>query len=178
MPSRPVLVACSLFVLAFGLDGINSMLSLIPGALTLYQPQNSLRLFTGTGMGLVIAAALYPAFNASVWRFTSQNPAIDTMRRFVMLLLLAGALDLILLTENPLLLYPLALISAAGVLLLLTMVYTMLWLMVFKAEKRYNQLKELAFALIGGATLALIQIGSLDVVRFFLTRTWEGFHIG
>jgi uncharacterized membrane protein len=178
MPRRSVLTAMALLVFAFGFDGINSFLSLLPGAPTLYEPQNSLRLFTGTGMGLVIALALFPAFNASVWRTTDPKPAIDSTRKFALLILLAVGLDLLLLLENPLLLYPLALASASGVLVLLTMVYTMFWLMVFRAEKRYNLVKELAYPLIGGVTLALIQIGLLDVVRFFFTGTWEGFHLG
>jgi len=59
MPPRGVLVFLGVLVLAFGVDGVNSYLHLFPGAPSLYEPGNLLRLLTGTGMGLVIALVLY-----------------------------------------------------------------------------------------------------------------------
>jgi hypothetical protein len=70
------------------------------------------------------------------------------------------------------------LISAFGVLVLLTMVYTMAWLMVLRLENRYTRLYELLLPLAGGFAMGLIQIGVLDLGRFLLTGTWDGFHIG
>ena len=35
----------------------------------------------------------------------------------------------------------------------------------------------MVYALIGGLTVALIQIGLLDFVRYLFTGTWEGFHL-
>jgi hypothetical protein len=151
---------------------------LIPDAPFLYKPENYIRLFTGTGMGLVLALALFPAFNSTVWEDSIKEPGIRNLSAFAVLAILALGLDLLVLLENPLLLYPLALISAAGVVLLLTMVYTMVWLMVFKAEKRYNQWKDLLYPLIGGLTIAIIQIGSLDFIRYLITGSWDGFHLG
>jgi hypothetical protein len=87
-------------------------------------------------------------------------------------------LDAVVYIENPLLLYPLALISAGGVMVILTLVYTMLWLVVLKRENRYNGFKDLLIPLIGGLGLAIIQIGLLDWLRFLITDTWDGFHIG
>jgi hypothetical protein len=75
-------------------------------------------------------------------------------------------------------LYPLALISAGGVIGLLTMVYSMVWIMVFRAENRYNRFKEMLIPLVGGLTVALLQVGLLDLLRYGLTGTWEGFHLG
>jgi hypothetical protein len=129
-------------------------------------------------MGLVIAAALYSAFNASVWRQADVRPAIEGLRKMGLIIGAALILDAVILTENPLLLYPLALISAGGVMVILTLVYTMLWLVILKRENRYNGIKELLIPLIGGLGLAIIQIGLLDWLRFLLTGSWEGFHIG
>ena len=42
----------------------------------LYEPSNVLRLFTGTGMGLIIASILYPAFIGSVYIDSDTQPAI------------------------------------------------------------------------------------------------------
>jgi hypothetical protein len=49
-------------------------------------------------------------------------------------------------------------------------------MMVFKVENGYNQVGQMIYALIGGLTVALIQIGFLDFMRYLFTGTWEGFH--
>ena len=177
MPSWKIIVPVSILAFAFIFDGVNSFLSLFPGAPILYQPHNTLRLLTGTGMGLAIAILLFPAFNTSVWREYDSRPAMRSLPSFFILVLLALGLNFLVLLNIPIILYPLALISAGGVLVLLTLVYAMLLLVVFKAENRYNQLSQLTFAVLGGLTVALIQIGILDILRYLFTGTWDGFHI-
>jgi uncharacterized membrane protein len=177
-PHWPILSVLGLFVLAFALDGLNSFVSLIPGFPTLYEPQNWSRLLTGTGMGLVIAVALFPAFNQTVWNDCDARPAIPVMKTLFLLIFLALALDWVLLTENPIILYPLALVSAAGVLVLLTMIYSMVWIMMMRSENRYTAFNQLLFPLIGGFGFAMVQIILLDLVRYLLTGTWDGFHFG
>jgi uncharacterized membrane protein len=177
-PPVGVLVALAVLVIVFAVDGLNSYLHLFPAAPSLYEPQNWSRLLTGTGMGLVIAIALYPAFNQSVWREWDHRPAIGGFVPLVGLLALALFVDVLVLTENPLLLYPLSLVSAAGVLILLTMVYSMVWLMVFRTENTNLFGYRYLYPLVGGFGLALLQILLLDFARYLLTGTWDGFHIG
>jgi uncharacterized membrane protein len=178
MPSWRIGVILGLLAAAFALDGLNSYLHLFPGLPSLYEPNNTLRLVTGTGMGLVIALVLYPAFNQSVWRTTANQPALRGFRPWVGLIILALLLDAVVLTENPLLLYPLALVSAAGVLVLLSMIYAMVSLIVLRAENRFQQASQLVLPLAGGFGLALLQILLFDAIRFWLTGTWDGFHLG
>lgn len=178
LPPRRVIMALSLFVAAFAADGINSFLHFFPGAPSLYEPHNWLRLATGTGMGLAIAAAIFPSFNQTVWRDWQAAPALNSLRSLGILLLLAVLLDLAILSENPLVLYPLALASAAGVLLLLSLVYCMAWLLVLRRENRFLNLAQLALPLTGGFGTAILQIALLDLARYLLTGTWDGFHLG
>ena len=124
MPSMKMWVILGILVAAFAVDGINSYLHFFPGLPSLYEPQNWLRLFTGAGMGVVIAAMLYPAFNQTVWMNWENQPALKSFSGIGGLLILAILLDILVLTENPVILYPLALISAGGVLVILTMVHT------------------------------------------------------
>jgi hypothetical protein len=92
--------------------------------------------------------------------------------------LLVLLLDLVILTENPLVLYPLALASAAGVLVLRSMVYCMVWLMLLRKENHILRARQLLLPLAGGFGVALLQIAFLDFARYWVTGTWDGFHIG
>ena len=177
-PGRAVIVALALLVLFFVVDGFNSFISFFPGAPVLYQPQNTLRLLAGSGMGIAIAVALFPAFNQTVWMDWDPKPAMPGLRSLGGLVLLMLLVDLLVLSENPLLLYPLALISAAGVLLLLTLAYSMVWLMIFRAENKFLSARQMLLPLAGGFGLALAQIILLDLARYALTGTWDGFHLG
>ncbi len=177
-PPKKVLAVLAFFFVAFGVDGLNSFLHLIPGAPGAYEPQNWLRLVTGTGMGLVITAILFPAFNQSAWKETIDQPVYPRLRDLGVAILACGVIDLLVLSDNPYVLLVLALISAAGVMVLLTMVYTMVTLIFFRAENRFTRLVQMGFPLLGGLTLGLLQVGALDLVRFWLTGTWEGFHFG
>jgi uncharacterized membrane protein len=178
MPPLRVALVLGGFVLAFGIDGLNSYLHFFPGVPTLYEPQNWLRLFTGTGMGLGIAAVMHPVFHRTVWKDVDLRPPLGSLRSLGGVLLLAGLLDGLVLTENPLILYPLALASAGSVIVLLVMIYTIVWLMLFRQENRFRSLGQLSLALVGGFGLALLQIAVLDWARFLLTGTWGGFNLG
>jgi hypothetical protein len=87
-------------------------------------------------------------------------------------------MNFMVLTENPLLLYPLALISAAGVLILLTLVYSMVWMLLLKKENLNNTLSQMVMFLVAGFGTAILQIALMDIARFLLTGTWDGFHLG
>ncbi len=179
-PNWGIIGTLILFAGAYALDGVNSYLHLLPGLARfyLYEPNNTLRLITGTGLGIGIGVMLYPAFNETVWRRRDPRPVLVGLPDFGGLLVLGAIIVLLVRTENPLVLYPLAVISAAGVLVLLTMVYTMVALMVFRAENRSEGGGHLFFPLLTGFVVALMQIAVLDYIRFLLTNTWDGFHFG
>ena len=82
---------------------------------------------------------------------------------------------LLVLTENPLVLYPLAIVSSLGVVFLLTCVYTMLVLLLTGRENHVEGWGQLIVPALAGFTLALLQIAALDVIRYALTGTWSGF---
>jgi uncharacterized membrane protein len=178
MPPWRVLVLLGVLFVAFGVDGVNSYLHLFPGAPSLYEPSNLLRLLTGSGMGLAIALVLYPAFNQAVWRVVDPTPAVSGLRYFLLIFGLALGMDWLVWIDNPLLLYVFALISAAGVLVLLTMVYSLFWLIILRKENSYQWLSQMAFPLVAGFGVGLLQIALFDLARFALTGTWDGFHLG
>ncbi len=172
-----------LFFGLFAIDGSNSYLflikSLYPGALehipNLYTPNNTLRLFTGMGMGLTIAVALFPSFNQAVWQNWQDEPAIGSWKQMVSLIGVGLIACFLILLESDFILYPAALISAFGVLLVLTLVYSMVWVMSMKQENLFHDWKELWLPLSAGLTIALLQILIIDVARLWFTGTWGGF---
>ncbi len=186
MPPWSVIIPLLLFVVAFGVDGSNSYLYLIkqvtPGALAnipnIYIPNNTLRLLTGSGMGLGIAAVLYPAFNQTVWADSVDRRALPGLKTFGLLLGIQIALDLLVLTDSPIVLFPLAVISALGVLVLLIMVYGMVWIILMRQDNKFTRPVQLWLPLLAGLTIAMIQISGIDAVRFWLTHTWGSFPLG
>jgi hypothetical protein len=176
-PPRGQMVALGAFGLAFALDGVNSFLSAVPGMPILYQPHNALRVVTGTGVGLLIGMALLPAFQQTVWQAWETRPILAGWPSFGGLLALAGLLILALLSGNPLLLYPLALLSVLGVLVVLTVAYTLLIIMLLRKENSFVRLQSLVGYFMGGFALAWVQVILFDLARYLLTGTWEGFHL-
>ena len=180
LPSLRAWIPLGLLVLAFAVDGLNSYAHLIPELTlpSLYEPQHWLRLLTGTGMGLVMVIALYPVFNQTVWRNWVDRPALASRRSWAGLSGLVLAFYLLVLTENPLVLYPLAYLTAGAVLVILSMTYGILWLMIFKRDNSFTHPRQLVWPLLAGFTTTMVQIIGLNILRYLFTGTWGGISLG
>jgi uncharacterized membrane protein len=177
MPGWPILLVLGAFGLAFAIDGTNSYLSFFPALPHLYTPNNTLRLITGTLLGVSLSVVVLPGFNQTAWKDWGREPVLRSFTDLGMLLLMAGGLIAFVLTDNPLILYPLALTSSLGVLVLLTTVYSMLFVIVTRRENRETSWRGLGLALAAGLTLAMAQIALFDLARYGLTGTWNGFQL-
>lgn len=186
LPHWSVLVMLGVLTAAFGVDGTNSYLYLIktvsPGALAnipnLYIPNNALRVMTGSGMGLAMVLMLLPAFNQTVWADSEERAVFPSLKPFFLLLVITLALDLLALTESPVILYPTAFLSTIGVLVLLTMVYCMVWVMLMRQDNAFTNYAQLWLPLLAGLTIAMIQTSAIDAMRLWLTGTWGAFPLG
>lgn len=185
MPGWKLGVPLLFFFLAFGIDGSNSYLYLLkttaPGALdnipNLYIPNNTLRLLTGSGMGIALASILYPAFNQSVWKEAVLERALD-WKKLGILVGMIVLIDLAVLGESEIILYPIAIISVLGVLALLIMVFSIVWIMLMRQENLFSSLRELWMPLLAGTTLAFLMLTAIDLLRLSLTGTWGAFPLG
>jgi uncharacterized membrane protein len=177
LPSRRIQIVFGLFLSAFAVDGINSYLSFFPQLPNLYTPENGLRLLTGTLVGVGIAALILPTFHAVVWQQADERPALSSFRQLLLLLPLAGLISASIASENPLLVYPLALLSILSLLLILILAYSLIWTMLLKRENTFSTWKQLQPVFILGILTTLAQIGVVDALRFFLTGTWNGFSL-
>jgi len=182
LPSRGIIAVLVLFFLAFGVDGSNSYLYLLKqtahGALekipNLYVPNNVLRLFTGSGMGIALAAVLYPVVNQTLWREIDDRPALE-WKSFGILIGSVIVVNLLILTDSPIVLYPIAYLSALGTLSLLVIVFAILWIMIMRQDNTFEHPRQLWLPLLAGFTLAMLMILSIDLFRLQLTGTWSGF---
>jgi uncharacterized membrane protein len=173
------------FLAAFGIDGTNSFLYLLKqtsgGALdnipNLYIPNNTLRLFTGSGMGIALASILYPAFNQSAWKDTDLGRALD-WKKLGILIGIIVLIDLVVLTENPIILYPIAILSVLGVLALLVIVFSIVWLLIMRQENEFTSLTQMWLPFLAGTTLAFLMITVIDLLRFQLTGDLGGLSLG
>jgi uncharacterized membrane protein len=185
MPGWKLGAPLILFLLAFGIDGSNSYLYLLKqtsnGVLdnipNLYIPNNTLRLFTGSGMGIALAAILFPAFNQSAWKAYDPSPAL-TWKQLGLLVGSVLMINLLVLTESDLVLYLIAILSVLGVLALLIMVFSMAWVLMMREENTFDSLAQMWMPFLAGTTLAFLLITVIDVLRFRLTGTWGGFPLG
>lgn len=185
MPGWKLGVPLLLFLAAFGIDGTNSYIYLLKttaaGSLdnipNLYIPNNTLRLFTGSGMGIALASILYPAFNQSVWKDAVTERALD-WKKLGILAVIILVIDLAVLTENDFVLYPIAILSVLGVLALLIMVFSMVWILMMRQENVFTSLKEMWMPFLAGTTLTFLMITAIDLLRLKLTGTWGGFPLG
>jgi uncharacterized membrane protein len=185
MPGWKLGAPLLLFFFAFGIDGSNSYLYLLkataPAALenipNLYIPNNTLRLLTGSGMGIALASILYPAFNQSVWKDAAPERALN-WKKLGILIGLIFLIDLAVLSESELVLYPLAILSVLGVLALLVMVFSIVWIMLMRQENLFTSLQELWMPFLAGTTLAFLMLTAIDLLRLSLTGTWGAFPLG
>jgi uncharacterized membrane protein len=182
-PPRGIIAILILFFLAFGIDGSNSYLYLLKQAAShnpmdkipnLYIPNNTLRLFTGSGMGLALAAVLYPVVNQTLWRELDNRPVLG-WKSFGILVGIILIVNFLILTDSPIVLYPIAYLSALSTLSLLVIVFGILWIMIMRQDNTFEDLRQLWLPLLSGLTLALILVLSIDLFRLQLTGTWSGF---
>ena len=185
MPGWKLGLPLLIFFLAFGIDGSNSYLYLLKqtaGGIfdnipNLYTPNNTLRLLTGSGMGIALASIIYPAFNQTDWREPDPQSALD-WKKLGILISIILIVDLLILTEHPAVLYIIAILSVLGVLTLLVIVFSMSWVLIMRQDNAFDSLRQMWMPFVAGTTLAFLMITVIDLLRLRLTGTWGAFPLG
>lgn len=169
LPPVPILGILVLFVGLWAFDGLNSYMTFFPGAPSLYEPQNWLRLTTGMLNGLALITFVFPIFNFTLWRRTTGERVLKDVWELLMLLPVVAILVLIIQSGIETLLYPLAILSSAGVVMMLVLINTLIASVVLGREGYAQTWLQALVPLTVGTGLAVLQMTAMVLLRAYLT---------
>jgi len=169
MPPLPVLALLVMFTGFWAFDGLNSYLTFFPGAPNLYEPRNWLRLTTGLLNGLTLIILVVPIFNFTVWSEPSRERVIKNVFELLAILPVIAFLVWIVQTGIGFLLYPVAILSTLGVLVMLVLVNAMIATIVLRREGYARTWRQILVPLAVGAALAILQMTGMVLLRAYLT---------
>lgn len=142
LPRWPLFVVLVGGVTALAIDGMNSFL-LDVGLQHLYQPNNLLRLATGLVTGLAMALLLLPMLNRLVWRGYTAMRSVASWQELLHYVPLLIVCFFVVASQNALILYPIALLSTAGVLIALGSLNLIVFVGVSRRDETFERFHEL-----------------------------------
>ena len=169
LPPVPVLGLLVIFTGIWAFDGLNSYLTFFPGAPHLYEPQNWLRLTTGLLNGLTLVSFAFPVFNFTIWREPTGERVFKNVAEILAVLPLVAILVLVIQAEIDFLLYPLAIMSSLGVLMMLTLINSMVAAVVLGREGSARTWREAVVPVTAGLGLAVLMLLIMIGLRAYLT---------
>ena len=170
MPSQGALLLLGSFIVLMGIDGINSYLSFFPNAPQLYEPRNIYRLTSGLLNGLALSLIVYPIFNLTLWCEVEPRRSIAHVYEVAYFLPAVAVMAWLVQSENWLLLYPLAILSTGGVLILLTMVNSMIVLIMVRRESLATNWQQAVIPILWGLAVSLLELGGMIAFRAMMTE--------
>jgi len=172
LPPTPITLTLVAFIIILGVDGINSYLTFFPNLPHLYKPQNWLRLTTGTLEGIALSSFVYPVLNYSLWRNTVETASVRNFKELALLVAGGGVIILLTWLEIPLLMYPLAILSTLGGLIMLGASNTVIVLTLTRREGSARTWQQAVLPVTMGLAFAFLEIGGIDAARAIITRTF------
>jgi uncharacterized membrane protein len=157
-------------IVLMGIDGFNSLfLDLhLPH---LYQPNNFLRLATGLLTGTAMASFLLPVANGVLWREGDERTLYPSLRKLVWMLPVLLLAFLAVASTTAWLLYPIALISTAGVVLALSLINLTFMLAITGKVERFGRAIQAAPIFTLAATLAVGELIGLFFLNHAVLQT-------
>jgi uncharacterized membrane protein len=168
MPTTAMVAVLIGFITIMGIDGINSTISIIPGAPQLYHTTNIHRLITGTLFGIAMCLLFFGIQHGPV-AAASGDRSVKNWRELIVMVLAALVLDVVVLTQADWLFYPITILSIAGPLLLLGFMGAIIVLTLRNLANTLDRWRQLAIPLFAGAALGLVLITLMDFFRASIT---------
>ncbi len=121
-------------------------------------------------MGLVMSTALMTLFNLTAWKEGKNSPLLDSPLQVAAYALFSALLTLVLLSENATIFQILAYISIVTVLIIITLLYTIFWIIINKKENSFTKWNSLAIFITAGFATAMLQVTLLNMLRQWVIR--------
>ncbi len=169
MPTTAIIAVLIGFMALMGIDGVNSTISVIPGAPQLYHTTNLHRIVTGSLFGIAMCMLFFPVFSTAIWRQPSGDRSVQDWRELLGMVTVAFVIDTIVLTQADWLFYPITLLSIFGPLLLLGFMGAIIVLTMRNLVNTLDRWRQLALPLFAGVSLGLVLITLMDVLRMTVT---------
>lgn len=170
LPPVGILLVLFLFIAFWAVDGLNSYLPLFIGSYFLYPPNNLLRLASGLLQGLALMVIVRPIFASTLWAEISEERVVRNWRELALLLAVVAAVGSAAQSGLPWLYYPLALLSGAGVLLVLSLVNTLIVCVLLRREGMAATWLQAVPLWLSGLAAALGEVELVNAARGFLQR--------
>lgn len=165
LPKREYLLFLLLLALTWAGDGLNSLISDFLGRPFLYETTNLIRLITGSGMGLVMSTTLVTLFNVTIWQGGSQQPVLHHPGQILLYFSASATLAALLFASGQFAFQILAGIAILTVMAMITLLYTIFWVILTRSENKFTEIKGLVVFLIAGFGTALGQVLLLNLLR-------------
>jgi uncharacterized membrane protein len=137
LPERPALIVLGLAALLMVEDGFNSLFHDL-GLPHLYTPNNLLRLATGLGMGMALAAFIVPVANQLIWREDDDRPSFASLRELLPVLPILSVAWIMVASQAAPFLYPIAIVSSAGLVVAVSLFNVVMGLSVSNQTGRFS----------------------------------------
>lgn len=174
LPPLPLLLILVGMIGVMGVDGLNSFSHFIPNFPHLYEPRNWLRLLTGVGTGLAMGLFVLPILAQTLWRDAELSPVLGSWGEFGLIGVVGLTAVLLLLSNQPAVSYVMAVISTAGLLLIVTSLNAILWLTLLRKEGQAVHWRGTMLSLIISLLLAVGELSGLALLRLSVFGTISG----
>jgi len=177
MPPVWMLITMLIFIAAMAADGFNALfydLQFLVGMDRLpylYAPRLELRMLTGLLTGVAFAGILLPIANYYLWRANDTRPIIADGKQFAGALAVIALFGIAVHSEIGIFYYPAAIISAASVVVLLTLINAV-FILSWRGRAAYAANWRAALdPLALGTAATIVELGTLSLARYAILGT-------
>ncbi len=164
LPGKWAAALLALAVVFLAEDGFNSLFNDL-GLPHLYQPLNWLRLVTGLGTGVAMAAFILPVANTLIWRSEDERSSFASPRQLVLMLPILLLAFLAVNSQAGALLYPIALLSSAGLVMALSLVNIVFVLGIGNRIGRFGTWRQVFPIFTVAIVLAVVELVALNALK-------------
>ncbi len=168
IPPLPISIALLVFLIAMGIDGLNSMTTGL-GAWSLYEPRNEYRSITGTITGIGMAVLLMLMVNLSLRKnVDDQQPVIKNWRELLILLAINFLVVVAIYGNLHFMAWPLAILAFLGMSGVLYTINLIMVSLVLGYDGSITSMKDLARPATIALFTTLVLLGGMSAFRFWM----------